>query len=214
MKLTTALVITLVLLAGVGAHANTIFTLYTNPGMQQSVAVDPGHTLDLLVEMATTDAVGAFSFSVILPMQGWTELAYELSDYGWFENDNLWDYSSPNLHASSPPTLPHVINNDTVENAASPPDFRIDTVWNPLGSTTTGTATVVDFQLLMPSWVIPGTYYIGLSGAEAADVNGVPFSNVYVEDDLQVDVIPEPATLAMVLFGLGALFVGVRRRRG
>lgn len=187
--------------------ASTVFNLYTlSTPHQTSATVKPGGSLDFLVQMLTTDNVGGIAFDVVLPQEGWTLQWHELSNYGWYENDNLWDTSVP-----ADPITPVTIVKSTYGSSSSPPDFHLSTAYNPVGAEVTGTVSIVAFRLGIPDITDLGLYQIGLSGAEAANGTGTPYSNVTVGPSFNVNVVPEPGTLALCAIGLVVLLV--RRRR-
>lgn len=205
-RLRAALAVVL-LASGVPAvHSSTIFNLYTLGG-EPAGEVYRGDTIDLLVRYVTTDNIGSVFFTIRLPEEGWTLASYNLSDYGWYQEDGLWDASVPAVSDT-----PVDIMNDTYAGNPSYADFMISTVYDPLGTERTGTQDVMRFTLGIPGSTVPGLYSIGIYDLDVTDGWGDPLSNVSAGDDFELTVVPEAGTLAMVMMGLG-LLGGLWRRR-
>lgn len=205
-RLSAALVIVL-LASGVPAvHSSTIFNLYTIGG-DPSGQVDPGGTIDMLLRFDTTDNIGSVFFTIRLPEEGWTLTGYNLSDYGWYQEDGLWDNSTPKVSDT-----PLTIVNSTYSGNPSHADFMISTVYDPFGTSETGVQDVMRFTLGIPSSTVPGLYYIGIHDLDVTDGDGIPLGGVTAGDDFELMVVPEAGTFAMMLLGVGVL-AALRRRR-
>jgi hypothetical protein len=196
------------------ASAALDFNMWTLVGHNSSGAVDPGSSIDLLVQFDTNENIGAVTMEVLLPMEGWTRNWFELSDYGWYEDDsNTWDHSTP---AGS--TVPVVINNGSWPATASAPDFYFDTSLNPLGTTTTGNdVNFASFRLTIPVGTTPDLYNIGIRHATYMDGDFNQFDAADANFSLQVNGqgtpdVPEPTTLALSLVGFAGMAL-LRRRR-
>ena len=204
-RLTVALAVVLLVSGVPMAHSNTIFNLYTLGG-SPSGEVEPGATIDMLVQFDSSDYIGSVFFTIRLPEEGWTLTGYNLSDYGWYQEDGLWDNSTPRVSDT-----PLTIVNDTYSGDPSHADFMITTVYDPFGSSKTGLQDVMRFTLGIPSSTVPGVYFIGIHDLDITDGWGEPLTNVMAGDDFELTVVPEAGTLAMVVVGLGLL--GLLRRR-
>lgn len=204
-RLSVAAAVVLLVAGAPTAHSNTIFNLYTLGG-DPSGEVEPGGAMDMLVQFESTDNVGSVYFTIRLPEEGWTLLGYNLSDYGWHQEDGLWDASVPAV--SDTPTA---IMNDTWFGNPSYADFMISTAYDPPGDEKTGLQDVMRFTLGIPSATEPGLYYIGIHDLSVTDGDGIELSNVTAGDDFELQVVPEPGTIALVVMGLGLL--GLLRRR-
>ena len=194
------------------ANAALDFNLWTLVGHNSSAAIDPGTSIDLLVQMDTDEPITAVVLNVLLPVEGWTRDKYELSDYGWFEDDGVFDNSTP---AGS--TTSRVIDNNSWLDALYPnsPDFKFDTSYNPLTASATGNGVnFAAFRLTIPNGTAPGPYNIGIRHASAlnADTGDEPTAQ---DSNFSLRVnggdVPEPGTLGLALVGLAGL--GLLRKR-
>lgn len=205
--LRTAMVLA-VIFVSVVAHADVTLNLYVYNTDETSATILPGESVDFWVRMVTgaSDSVAQVNYRILLETDDWELTSREMSDYGWFEDDGLWDNSLPTASAC-PATVTNALYNTT----PSDPDFYADTTRGDFAGVT-GTWTVEDFQLTIPGDTPLADYTISLLDPEATDAFGNPF-DAYAGDDFILSVVPEPATMVLTLSGLAALGVGLKRRR-
>ncbi len=202
------IIILILLAAGLSAHADTTYHLYTKDGSQTSASVMRGETVDLWVRMVTTDSVRFVAYDTLLDENDWQLTARNYGVYGWYADDD-WDACIPDNTGYA---YPLTVNDSLYSITPTDPDFHTDTSradQNPV----TGTWTIEDFTLQIPLTAPLGSHSISLQNSGAWDWEGGEF--VFgVGDDfiLQVTDIPEPATVALFAIGLVGLAARLRRR--
>lgn len=202
------LILALVVLSGSLVFGDVTFHLYVEGTANNGMDIGPGDTANLWVQLYADagEAVSGVAYDVQLPEEGWTLESREYSDYGWFEDDGFWDGSNPPASGT-----PLVINNDTYTGGdANTADFWFNTQRNPFGSTVTNWATCEVFSLTVPSDTPLDLYTIALANTYAYDIGGGEFTSS--GEDFGMNVTPEPASMALLLIGVGALAARRRRR--
>ncbi len=214
----TALAIALLTLTAPLAWSDVTFHLYVNGTTDTSLAVAPGGTAELLVQLHADsgEQVAGASYDVQLPMEGWMLNDREYGVYGWYEYgpdddessiDYQWDGSVPTAKGT-----PVVILNGTYTGGdPDTADFWFNTARSPYPSSITGWATAEVFEIAVPHGTTPGTYSIDLANANAYDIEGAAFnaSGQFFE----FTVTPEPASTLLLLAGVAVLGARLRRRK-
>lgn len=191
------------------AHADVTYTVYDKDTTRRVASVEPGGTVDLWVVMVTggSDTVSGVRYDVLLPTDYWELTSREYGDYDWYEEDGLWDNSTP-----KPSNTPATVNNSLYNVTPSDPDFNLNTIRDPYPNTVTGQATTEDFRLTIPSSTPLGDYTISLRNPYAYDELGSAITAA-VGEEFNLRVVPEPATMLLTLSGLAAFGIRIRRRR-
>ena len=207
------IIILILLAAGLSAHADTTYHLYTKDGAETSASVMRGETISLWVRMVTTDPVCFVAYDTLLDENDWQLTARNYGTYGWHADD-WWDGCTPN---NQDYTYPLTVDNSLYDATETDPDFHTDTSRaDDTGVVPPGTWTVEDFTLSIPLTAPLGTHSISLQYPGAWDYEGVNnyFGVVGVGDYfiLEVTDIPEPTTVALFAIGLAGLAARLRRR--
>ncbi len=209
MRAVLGTIVVMLLTVGLAAHADTTYNIYTFNGSQTSGSVMIGDTVDLWVQATTDDSLVGVRYDVLLPTDDWSLTAHDYNTYGWKMNDGLFDNSVPLETAS----YPIAVTNTLYDTTLTDPDFHLETVRSDFEPLPTGTCTMGDFSLLIPSDTPLGSYTISLRNLYAYEADGTPIGvSAGYDFLLEVTEIPEPATLALFALGLAGLGARLRRR--